>query len=313
MPSAHTASLVVNGQINGTLPPAPTNPQVTQLRSQIAAFITDADKKLTTGPSGPIRLIEVTSYLQLPIILEKLQNSQESIRLTFPPPAGGQPEIVKEQEAIHNLISSRHSKTLGDLVTEFKSLLGQSYAFKGHQQADVQSALNILDNLVHLNDKNTAQLQVNHIIDLSTVARSARKPLVEHLVTGVAKGPASGGYIVQADPSSEKDARLIARRLDYSLTRNPKASSHIDLVQVWIGPKVDWDRNTPPPSMPSFNELSLEELRRRLRNNQAILPVQPAPNPPPTNQPAPNTGNGWMRSIGNAVGYFTSGRYLYRP
>jgi hypothetical protein len=309
MPSANTASLVVNGLINGTLPPAPTNPQFAQLRSQIAAFITDADKKLTTGPSGPIRLIEVTSYLQLPIILDKLQSSQESIRLTFPPPASGDPEIIKEQEAIHQLISLRHSKTLGNLVTEVKSLLGRSYAFQGHQPADVQSAINLLDNLVPLNDQNTAQLQVNHIIDLSTVARKARKPLVDQLVTGMAQGPASGRYILHADPSSERDARDIALGVDRLVTRNSAANSHIDLVQVWIGPKVDWDRNSPLPSTPAFSELSLEELMKRLRNNQAILPVQPAPNPPPTNQPAPNTGNGWMSSIWNAI---WSGRY-FRP
>jgi hypothetical protein len=256
-----------------TPPPAATSTELDSLKKVIDTFIADANKKLTTGPTGPMGLIEVTSLLQLPIILEKLQNSPESIRLNFPPDANGQ--VTNEQKNIHQLLSDRHSKSLGDLTNEALNLLAGSAILKGLATDVKDGALQYLFDKVKPDPNHASTLQVNHIIDASQPGADLKK-LADQLVQGVKQGSNKGGFILQVPAQGSMEcfqkALALVEHIGPLLDNNEQAQANLANGTIWLGDSQVWETSsTLPNRIENFDVLSFEDLWNKYTANQELL------------------------------------------
>ena len=272
-PANHQANTGLNAlNLGGLRQPGqqPANPPLasTQLETIINRYLSDADKYQTQSPRGAITLIEVTSALQLPIILDKLQKSPENIRLTFPDMCNS--EILAEQTKIHTLLSERHSKDLGNIVTESKKLIENCYHFKNHTQADKAYAEKYLAGRANPSANSTVILNVDQFISIPTTAKNAHKPLVDQLVQGLGQGSVRGNYIVEL-PRDERIAREVCTELETSLGKNQPAAANISIAKAWIGTNQKWERTSPPPVPPTIEQMDLDDLRKKARGGTPIF------------------------------------------
>ena len=142
--------IVGGGQIQ-----AATETEKTKFRQELATLLEKFEQQpFTPGrapgesqqKARPISLYKVESWIQVPLILEKLAQG-EDIRLEFPQPKNIDPSLVdtdqiamhREQGDISKFFAERHSKSLKDIEAELSTKIKDCFRF---QQAAERSGTN---------------------------------------------------------------------------------------------------------------------------------------------------------------------------
>ncbi len=264
-------------------PNFPSTSQKQQAAKDVLLGFEDSSKnRWVPGPSRPIEVVEVTSYAQLPIILKKLNNSPDTVRLVFPsvPPTGDlgkDNKIRAEQQAIHTLIDNLHGNALADLTAQTIVLVEQSHIFDDLRDKDGDLKV-ILDWWLHpegplsFNQNSQTKLQVAHVVDLTAATTDKeRAALCDMFVKGVSNA-GTVARLVCILPAVEKQAKVLgASALEALSSASLTPSVNWSAVKVWITPKDTWQQPSAPENARCVSQMSLEELEERIKTNQRIV------------------------------------------
>jgi hypothetical protein len=268
----------------GWTPPVFPSPSVVaqEVKDILEQFIDAGKRTWVPGPTNPIEVIEVSSFAQLPVILERLEQSGDTVRLVFPTMLStGDPakdtRIADEQTAIRDLMSQRHAKPIGDLITEAFSKIEDSYLFDDLRTstADFQEILRWWkdnDNRWKLNAASQVKLQVAEVVDLSTGENEAEKDALRDLLVKGVQNPTTPDRFVCILPNNEREAKELGQKvLDGIAAATMTSPVNLESIPVWVCANVVWDRMSRPSGSVGITPMDLKELQRRIGANEKIV------------------------------------------
>jgi hypothetical protein len=266
-----------------TPPTFPTAPGALQaVMDTLSEFKDPAKRSWVPGPTKPIELIEVSSFAQLPVILRRLQDAPDTVRLVFPKISTGDAVrdglIEDEQKEIHALMSKRHATPIGALITEAYAKVEQSHIF-----LDVQTHATELqgilawwrdnDNGWKLDAASQVKLQVAEVIDLSAGKNDAERDALRDILVRGVQDPATKDRFICILPNVEDQAKELAEQVINAVTTAAGLPA-VDLtaIKVWISPSSVWSSTSLPVNPPSAQEETLAEIKIKLDRSQKIVP-----------------------------------------
>lgn len=271
-----------------TAPPIfpPRDPEVQEVLNCLEGFRSPADRKMVPGLARPIELIEVESLAQLPVILKALQESTDTVRLVFPAMKTGDSakdaRIEDEQRQIHHLLKDRHSQPLGQLISEAMSKVESSYVFDAVRgdgaRMDIVRNFWMNNNIWNLNETSSVKLGVQEVIDVSAGANDVEKAgLCDMFVSGVAASATQDRFLCML-PADAARARDLGQRVLEAVDRIAATTPvNLDTAKVLISPAVVWEWDSVPANPPCAVLMSLAELKKRIENDEELVPSSAPP------------------------------------
>ncbi len=113
------------------------------------------------SPTGPLRHIEVISWMQVPQILKELESSSSQIRLTFPETTPADAELTTEQEQVRNFLANHAGSALKDISSELTEKIATCVLFR--RESPAFSAKQYVGQF-DLDMKNTEKLRVCDVV-----------------------------------------------------------------------------------------------------------------------------------------------------
>lgn len=196
------------------------------------------------SPTGPMTELQVISWMQVPHILQKLQNGNEQIRVSFPEVTPADPAVKKEQEAIRQFLVDHAGKEMKDITAHVTAEIEKCQIF-----AKKLVTFTAADYVAQfkLDDKNSDQLTVAEVIRTD-------KHFTPTKVGAPKRGPAIAGrdIILSAIEKGIKDTPTTEFRsyvIEVVQAHDPVAKKtledryngwspkpNVDHVKVWVCP-----------------------------------------------------------------------------
>jgi hypothetical protein len=257
-----------------------------------------------------IKTREVSSWLQVPAILEELQMAGETgtkidIRLLFPDVQGKDAEGIREtQREIKKFFQAFHSKPASAMYAELEKKLTESKETKNFRGFTVNDFLGQFENL---KKENTSVLSVTDVVDLNSnsAAFKSKESLVATLLDAAAQAGDRKVVLLVDVPSKE------AEQLAQTLGAADFDRSKLGAMRIWAGKFV---AEAAPIRGKNLEELTIDDFLKGMSSankDQRVPPVKelvtgdeklddpkvdkdqdndPPDNNPPIIPPAPNGG-----------------------
>ena len=233
-----------------TAPTAPTGPTTPIHPGGLTAkqsadwFESNFHKGTVPSPTGPMTELQVISWMQVPHILQRLQNGNEQIRVSFPDVTPKDTAVTAEQEAIRRFLVDHAGKEMKEITAHVTAEIEKCQIFA--QKLVTFTAADYVAQF-KLDDKNSDQLTVAEVIRTDkhfepTKAGAPRKgPAIagrDIILSAIEKG-------IQVTPTTEFRSYVIevveahdpvAKRtlVDRYNSWSPKPD--VQHVKVWVCP-----------------------------------------------------------------------------
>lgn len=249
------------------------------------------------APGHYISAVEVTSWLQVPAILNQLQNEGvEKLRLIFPTPTANtfvNPEhiatFVKEQHQIANFIKENHSKPIEEIKQLLIEKIESSFSLgvlrsRPHVGDNVTAASWVEASLLSSDDSKSLGVSTLFPIGQKSVtAETTTDPLTLSLLESAVKDRPS---TVTIPSTNQRKLEELAQLFSSLLRDGGRLHEHSDLLmsntKVWVGPYVPrlnttMEINAPCPDV---KEYSLRDfIDTFLPKEQGSSPLRNEPTP----------------------------------
>lgn len=243
-----------------TPPPGPTiPPELASIQtSDIDAFnalqtaLKDLHEKPIQSCAKQVTALEVTSWAQVPRIIQLLQQgSSLELKLVFPEPTGPDAAqnalIKKEQEAIHDFMSTHHSKPLPDMFQLLEKNLETSWIWPTATIAANKAAgfAVLWMASFKLNNADTDLLTTTHVVDISKIKGTApdKQAIQDQIVSRAPKSASAPGILFEV-PDKPGFQKALQRFIDdYN---QPGTNPPIGDARVWTIKTTQMNGNPVP-------------------------------------------------------------------
>lgn len=227
---------------NPTPGPAPATPE-DRVKEELKKLINPALGQSDFGgssfgtfncPGRQVAELEVTSWPQVALVLERLQKGAE-IRLTFPevtPPANVS-EISQEQKEIHSFLATRHNYSVKETANLLVDKIAKSRLFKDCPPASAEKlARGWVDGRL-LNPLNTDCVSVSHVYNPETLKGTHTSNNIADMVAKLTAAPTHPRVIfeVPIDKSDTNAVKAVATDLRNAISGNTISAAY----EVWVG------------------------------------------------------------------------------
>lgn len=261
-------------------------------------------------PGTYMHAVEVTSWLQVPSILNKLENEgAANIRLLFPKPVANEAinaenidGFIREQNEISDFLKQHHSRpieTLKDLLAQkIESSLSlrvlRSEVVEGHLitgSSWVEASL--------LSSANSKALNVSNVFGLGQKSLTTPTTTEALRVSVMESAGQQRPHIVTVPSTNRARLEALAMHFNNELQAGERYHCHRDEVtgktKIWIGPYSPKLNTTVPVGTPcpEVTEYSLPDFLRTYLPPAGPTPpgpTPPGPTPPGSGTPPPPPG-----------------------
>jgi hypothetical protein len=207
-----------------------------------------------------IKTREVSSWLQVPAILEELHTARKDgkavdIRLLFPDVKGKDSDSIRAtQVEIKEFFQAFHSKTAGDMYAALENKLTKSKETRNFKGFTVKDFLGQFENL---KKENTSVLSVTDVVDLNgnSKAFKSKESLVATLLDAAAQAGDRKVVLLVDVPSKE------AEQLAQTLRAADFDRSKLGAMRIWAGKFV---AEAAPIRGKNLEELTIDDFLKRM-------------------------------------------------
>jgi hypothetical protein len=93
-------------------------------------FENNVQREPAPSPNGPLKQVEVISWMQVPQILKELESGNSRIRLNFPDIIPANPEMAAEQEEVREFLANHAGSALKDINAEVTAKIAGCVLFR---------------------------------------------------------------------------------------------------------------------------------------------------------------------------------------
>jgi len=205
--------------------------------------------------------LQVISWMQVPHILQKLQNGNEQIRVSFPEVTPADPAVKTEQEAIRQFLVDHAGKEMKDITAHVTAEIEKCQIF-----AKKLVTFTAADYVAQfkLDDKNSDQLTVAEVIRTDThfkpiksggpsmakAAKKGRDIILSAIEKGIKDTPTTEfrSYVIEVVEAHDPVAKTTLGDRYHSW---PDPKPDVQYVKVWVCP----DFATPAAKVDEFDLL----------------------------------------------------------